>query len=183
MKCVILAAGLSKRMEGANKLLLPWSASTIIETVITTALSFTDEVYIVTGNERDRIMDKAEHYPIREIYNPDYTDGQETSIRAACRILDDELCFVPGDMPLITKAHYERAKAGINGFLSARPMFNEKPGHPVIIASKLINVINSEPNMFVKDIIKAHSHNFYIDDEAVILDIDTKAEYERLKNK
>lgn len=181
MKCIVLAAGLSRRMEGENKLLLPWDGSTVIETTLATALSFTDEVYLVTGNERERIMQAAGRFPITEIYNPDYMEGQETSIRKACSILDDDLCFVPGDMPLLTKAHYDRAKANLIGFPAARPIHKGKPGHPVIIASELIKIINSEHSMLVRDIIKEYRHNFYEDDEAVITDIDTPSEYERLR--
>lgn len=183
MKCIVLAAGLSSRMEGKNKLLLPWQDSAVIEAVIATALSFTDEVYLVTGNDRDRIMQTAVSFPVKEIYNPDYRNGQETSIRKACSILDDDLCFVPGDMPLLTRDHYERAKANLEGFLSARPFHNGTPGHPVIIAQKLVNIIRSDNKILVRDIIKEYSHNFYEDDEAVVSDIDTPAEYERLRKR
>lgn len=183
MKCIVLAAGLSSRMEGKNKLLLPWKDTSIIEAVIATALSFTDEVCLVTGNDRDRIIHAAMGFPITEIYNPDYINGQETSIRKACSMLDDTLCFIPGDMPLITRDHYERAEANLEGLLSARPVHNGTPGHPVIIAQTLVNIIRSDNKRLVRDIIKEYSHNFYEDDEAVVSDIDTPAEYERLRKR
>ena len=54
MTIIVLAAGLSARM-GENKLLLPYNGRPIIQSAVDTALSFSDDVIVVTGHERERV--------------------------------------------------------------------------------------------------------------------------------
>ena len=170
-------------MEGGNKLLLPWEGATIIEKSVQTALSFSSEVYIVTGNDRSKILPLIEKYPVREIYNKDYKNGQETSIRIACKSLSGVLCFVPGDMPLLKREHFVEALLSLCGYYSARATYNGKIGHPVIISEDLVKVIRRDTQARVKDILKKYKHNAYPSSEEVILDIGTQEEYESLKKK
>ena len=54
MKVGILAAGLSKRIGNVNKLLLKLGSKTILENSVINALSYTDDVVVVTGFEREK---------------------------------------------------------------------------------------------------------------------------------
>ena len=81
MRIGVLAAGMSKRMRGANKLHEKLAGKTILELSVENALSYSDSVTVITGHERERTEEILSRYPVRVIYNPCYEDGQETSLR------------------------------------------------------------------------------------------------------
>ena len=55
IKVVLLAAGLSKRMGGINKLLTPVNGKPLILYSVENALSYRSSVYVVTGHEREKV--------------------------------------------------------------------------------------------------------------------------------
>lgn len=184
MTVVILAAGTSSRMNGSNKLLLEWNAGeSLLEHTIRTALSFTDKVYVVTGHERRKVLRIILSYPVKEIFNENFEEGQESSIRIAAEEIDDSLYYIPGDLPLLTKRHLISAMFALAGHEAARPVFNGTVGHPVAISRELLEVIRKNKDEKVKDIIASADHNFYEDDEAVCADVDTEEAYKELKQR
>ena len=62
MKVGILAAGLSKRMGSVNKLLLKINNKTILEHSVINALSYTNDVVVVTGFEREKSEEILKNY-------------------------------------------------------------------------------------------------------------------------
>ena len=71
MNTIVLAAGLSERM-GKNKLLLPFRDEAIITTTVKNALSFSDRVIVVVGNEEDRIKEALSGLNIDFVFNKNY---------------------------------------------------------------------------------------------------------------
>lgn len=182
MTTVILAAGTSSRMNGSNKLLLEWgSGETLLGHTIRTALSFTDNVYIVTGYESDRVHEIIRSFPVKEIHNKDYEIGQESSIRAAAEAIDDSIYFIPCDLPLLTKSHLVRAMINLAGHEAARPFHGGIPGHPVAVTRETVLKFRRTPGKRMREILDSSVHNYYEDDEAVVLDVDTQEAYENLK--
>ena len=57
MTVIIPAAGLSERM-GENKLLLPLDGKPLIHSTINAVLSYTDDVIVVIGHERERMEER-----------------------------------------------------------------------------------------------------------------------------
>src|SRR5262245_19540895 len=70
---IILAAGVSSRMPGRNKLLLSWSGKTIIEqTIDNLRQSAVQELIVILGFEAEKIQAAIRERQIRCVLNPDY---------------------------------------------------------------------------------------------------------------
>ncbi|MFQ5915934.1 MAG: NTP transferase domain-containing protein, partial [Nitrospinota bacterium] len=102
---VLLAAGLSRR-TGRNKLLLPLGGKPVVRRVAEAACAAgAREVIAVTGHEGDLVADALAGLPLRRAHNPEYREGQASSLRAGLREVDRGsrgVMFVLGDQPLIT---------------------------------------------------------------------------------
>ncbi len=179
VRVVLLAAGLSSRMKGTNKLLLKYRETTIFEEALKTALSYTDDVIVVTGHERERLLPIIDGYKVEEVFNPDYEKGQESSIDAAIRISEDALLFSTSDLPLLTKEHYIRAENALSGHLSARPIFDGTPGHPVALSSEMVKLAKKR-SVPMRTLLKKNGIFLYPEDRASVCDIDTPEAYEEL---
>ncbi len=80
---IILAAGLSRRMEDRNKLMLPIHGKPMIRHVVETYLSVLDErVWVVTGYEGERIEAALRGLNVQIVHNEDFEAGQPFSVRA-----------------------------------------------------------------------------------------------------
>ena len=103
MTTIVLAAGLSERM-GRNKLLLPYKGEAIIVKTVRNALSFSDKVIVVTGNERERVEESLSSFPLTFVYNENYRMGQRTSTIEGIKCVEnDDFSILPGDLPLLGK--------------------------------------------------------------------------------
>ena len=79
---IVLAAGSSSRMEGANKLLLPWQKQCVLQVVVERVCEVDlGEVVVVTGHQRVEVEEALSRYPVRLIHNPDFAEGMAASIR------------------------------------------------------------------------------------------------------
>ena len=107
MKVILLAAGLSSRLTVGNKLTLPLpNGTTVLERAIRTAGSFTQEVWVVTGHEANTTTAIAEANGAQPLHNPDYMQGQETSLRKALTTLPGPMLVCPADLYLLTADDY-----------------------------------------------------------------------------
>ncbi len=138
---VILAAGTSSRL-GRPKQLLPWDGRTLIERVVEEALrSSVASVYVVLGHGAGPIESRLA--PWREqaggrltvVHNPDYAEGQSTSVRAGLTALVPDIqaaIFAPVDQPLIGSSHFDALVdrfAGLMDF-AKRPDIARRPDFP-----------------------------------------------------
>lgn len=111
---VILAAGMSTRMEGKNKLLLPLNGQPVISHTIRNILkSDISELIIVTGYQGREVkvavqyaIEKHERagLPISFMENFRFQEGQASSVAKGAESLDPgslAAFFIPGDQPFI----------------------------------------------------------------------------------
>lgn len=141
VSAVVLGAGLSKRMGGPNKLLLPWADGTVLGSVLGALRQCELDVTVVTGRdaaEVERVADGA-----RCAFNPGYEEGLGSSIAAgvaaspagsACLVV---LGDMPGLDPAVIRALLEAFQpvapdAIVAPVYSKRP---DRPGHPVLFGS------------------------------------------------
>jgi molybdenum cofactor cytidylyltransferase len=140
---IILAAGLSRRMEERNKLLLPIRGAPMIRHVVQPYLAAVDgEVCVVTGFEAARIEGALSGLPIRFIHNPAFRDGQPFSVRAG--LLDapkaKHLLIGLGDQPQLTT---DDLRALIAVHLTADPTKISIPsyegmrGNPIVVPAEM----------------------------------------------
>jgi len=146
---IILAAGASTRM-GRPKQLLPLGDRCLLQHVVdAAAASCLDEIILVLGCHAREIR-TAVHLPtataIRVIVNPDYAQGQSSSLRVGLQAADSRSVAVGillGDQPHLTAA---LINAVAEAFLAAetpivRPVYpgasGRVPGHPVFLAREV----------------------------------------------
>ena len=171
MKIGILAAGLSKRMGNVNKLLIEIGSKTILEHSVINALSYSDDITVITGFERERSEEILKNYPVKVIYNPKYTLGQEESLRCLLYHTKSDILVTLADVPLLQKDDFIKAEIHLKDVLSSRPIYNDVAGHPVALKKELVDLILTSEKK-VREIIKEHPHSFYSGRIENIIDID-----------
>jgi molybdenum cofactor cytidylyltransferase len=99
---VILAGGQSKRL-GMPKQLLSWRGEPFVRQVAKTALQIgLSPVVLVTGAVKADIEKALDGLPVNLVHNPDWAQGQSTSIRAGLAVLPREIggvVFLLSDQP------------------------------------------------------------------------------------
>lgn len=172
MKVGILAAGLSKRMGSVNKLLLKINNKTILEHSVINALSYTDDVVVVTGFQREKSEEILKNYPVTVIYNSNYTLGQESSLRCLLNHTHCDILVTLADVPFLSKDDFIKAESNLKNVLSARPFFDNTAGHPVALKKELVELILASDKR-VREVIKDYPNSFYPGRKENIVDIDT----------
>ncbi len=143
---VILAAGASSRM-GQPKPLLRIGDRCLLQHVVDAALgSRLDEIILVLGDRAEEIratITLPSNRPARIVLNPDYAEGQSTSLRVglgSANTQADAVAILLGDQPGVTSELIDRMAAA---FLAAdrpivRPVYaGGIPGHPVFLARSI----------------------------------------------
>ena len=140
---IILAAGLSRRMQEHNKLLLPIAGTPMIRYVVETYLGAVDgEVCVVTGFQAERIETALAGLPVRLVHNPQFEQGQPFSVRAGLLAppFADHLLIGLGDQPQLTQSDL---RALIAAHLAADvakisiPFHAGARGNPIVIPAQM----------------------------------------------
>ncbi len=85
---IILAGGQSRRLAGRPKQLLLWRGEPFVRQVAKTALQAgLSPVVVVTGAVKEGIERALDGLPVSLVHNPDWEQGQSTSIRAGLKSL------------------------------------------------------------------------------------------------
>lgn len=136
---VVLAAGRSRRMGDANKLLAEVDGVPMVrrvtETVIRAGL---DPVVVVLGHDSDRVRRALDGLPARFTVNRRYATGIGSSVGAGIVAVGgsvDGAMIVLGDMPWITVPHLRalvKAFAPAEGRGICVPVVGGKRGNPVL---------------------------------------------------
>lgn len=186
---IVLAGGFSKRM-GRFKPLLPLGDQRTIERVVRL---FQDagvhEIGVVVGHRGDDIRRAAAPLNVVCVENPDYAEGMFTSVLAGIRELPEHCraFFIhPVDIPMVRWQTVRRlAEAGEDtSAVVLFPTFGGRRGHPTLIRSRLGPQILEWPGTgglrsFLQEQ-DAESLELPVADEAVLLDLDTPGDYDRM---
>jgi molybdenum cofactor cytidylyltransferase len=185
---VVLSAGESSRM-GQPKALLPIDGQTFIERIVA-ALKHAglERIVVVLGFNAEELRRQIEHLPVEIVVNPDYQQGQLSSLQAAIRYLEsDQNC--DGMMVHLVDHPYIDPKlvgAMLREFKKSPsmivvPRHRGKRGHPVIFSCALFGeLLNAPMDQGAKAVVNAHrDETLEIDTEevGVTLDIDTPELY------
>jgi putative nucleotidyltransferase with HDIG domain len=187
---IILAAGYSSRM-GEFKPLLPFGDGTVLERDVSL---FRDagivDVRVVIGHRAADLLELLERLNTRPVMNERYHDGMFSSVRAGVESLgaDIEAFFLlPVDIPLVRPATVqllvERFDDGTGSIIY--PAFYGKRGHPPLIPARYREeIVNWHGEGGLKSFLSRHEDeavNIDTEDENILLDMDTLAEYDRLR--
>ncbi len=191
--CLLLAAGSSSRMKGANKLLLEVNGESFVRRTLKeiTRVSLS-EVVVVTGHEADRVRTEIESLPAKVIFNNNFATGMHSSIRAGLLALESPcdaffvcLCDQPHfDHQILMMLKNVRERSGIDGIFA--PTFAGQKGHPVLISSRFIPEIlaHDDGDHGCSYLFKRHPQDVIaveVDSSGVVIDVDEPADYEALQ--
>jgi len=134
---IVLAAGESKRF-GQPKQLLDYRGQPFVRTVAQTALSAgLSPVIVVTGANAEQVEAAIHGLPLTINRNPNWKDGQSTSLRTGLQALPGEIgaaIFLLADQPQVTptvlRALVERHSLDLN--LIVAPLVAGQRANPVL---------------------------------------------------
>jgi molybdenum cofactor cytidylyltransferase len=182
---VLLAAGLSSRMNGPNKLLLDLGGTPLVRRVADALAAVTDTPPIaVLGRDADEVAQALDGTGFR-LTRIDPTLGQARSMRAGLAAAPgaDETLIALADQPLLTAT-------ALTALLTAHranparitvPMNGPQRGNPIVLPRAIrTEIAEGGPNLGCRSFTENHPHlvrAFPTDDPAFFTDIDTPADY------
>ena len=186
---MILAAGKSSRIDYFPKANLLYKGNTFLEQGISLFRSAgINSVYAVVGHNKDAILKKHEESDIRFVENNDYEEGQLSSIQAVLSVLSDdtEAVFIHlVDQPLVKVSTIEQIVSEYRQgkSLIVVPTYGEKRGHPVLFSNKVFaQLLNAPREVGARQVVWDNQKDvteFEADDHGVLININTRHEYEK----
>lgn len=188
---VILAAGDSSRMGSPKALLKIGECSFIRQICGMYEKSDVDKIIVVSQPDATAIHHELEGKYIAVVPNPDYPKGQLSSVitgvDAAEKLHAEAVLIHPVDHPAVGEVvvnslinAYRRDKS-----LLVIPTYNGERGHPVLFSSELFQELRQAPlTVGARDVVRKHARStteIEVGDKGVILDIDTREDYENLR--
>jgi molybdenum cofactor cytidylyltransferase len=188
---VVLAAGLSSRMHGPHKLLLPVGAQPAIRRMVSELVAAGPaEIVVVTGHKARAVMEALDGLPVTFQNNPRYEEGQMTSVAAgvaALRAPCHAVMMCLGDQILLDAADYRELIDAFSAMPRGSilvPFFNGQRGNPVVFsASYAAEVVSGHVNPGCRKLIAEHPDEVFIHEAAhdrFTIDMDTPADYARI---
>jgi molybdenum cofactor cytidylyltransferase len=147
---VLLAAGLSRRMGERNKLLIEIEGEPLVRRTAKAYLAAGVEVHVVLGHEAEQVRAVLQDLAIAFVHNPDYAEGQPTSVRAGIDglpaghtailvALADQAALTADDIRGLLNAF---AAGGGNCILV--PYYQGRRGNPVVFPASLVREMRSQ---------------------------------------
>lgn len=192
ISAIMLAAGESRRMGSTNKLALDIDGVPMVrraaETLLAAPLA---EVLVVLGHEAERIGSLIAGLPLRSVVNEAYADGRMSSVHRGLETIDpacDGILIALADQPLIEPRDIGRLleafrNAGPGAILL--PSYRGRRGNPVLLdAAHRAPILAMGPGAggaraFI-DANPERVHHCAMDNEHVVTDLDTPADYAAL---
>jgi len=194
ISCVLLAAGLSSRMEGRNKLLMSLKGKIILAHTLEALLACdADEVIVVLGYQSKEIkfFIDSNNYAVKTVYNKHFSAGLTSSVKVGVEMVSsdsDGIMICLADMPFIKPNHYNQIINGFNQAVKSNPdtiivpYYHGKWGNPVIFSAAHNSEILSHKKMEgCKGLIKSNPQNVIkinLSIKSITQDIDTQEEFE-----
>jgi molybdenum cofactor cytidylyltransferase len=179
--CLVPAAGRSERM-GAWKPILPFGDSTILGTVVETALRACPRVILVTGHRAAELASLFRAEPrVTVTENADWELGMFSSVRCGAALVGTDRFFVTlGDMPWIAPSVYDRLLK-TTAVDAVFPEYNGRRGHPVLFNRRVIPaILAADPGSGSMREIAARFtvEELPWEDDSILRDIDTMEDYQ-----
>jgi molybdenum cofactor cytidylyltransferase len=195
ISAILPAAGESRRMR-RPKLLLPFGDSTVAGTTIRSLLGGGVQriVLVVAGSDRELRSWAESTGSLVVAENPRPQRGMLSTIvcgiealggAAAIAAAGEPLLVTPADMPGIDPMTVRRLLIAIGEATPplAVPVHRGRRGHPLAIAARIVPEIASlDPSIGLRQLLERHPvTELTVDDPGAVTDLDTPAEYERLR--
>jgi molybdenum cofactor cytidylyltransferase len=186
---IVLAAGTSSRY-GQPKQLLDWNGKPFVRHVTETALrSGLEPVVVVSGFRHTDVESHLLDLPVKIIHNPDYAQGQATSIQAGLSALPKNAgsaIFMLADQPQIP---VEVIRALIESHANERQsilaplVLEERRANPVLFDRVAFpDLMQLQGDIGGRGIFDKHPVSYLPwHDDILLFDVDKPEDYERLK--
>ncbi|MCK5164811.1 MAG: NTP transferase domain-containing protein [Desulfobacula sp.] len=192
VSAIILAAGLSSRMNDF-KPLLPLGGKTMVERVINLfKANDIADIIVVTGHncrELEPFVKKAGALPV---FNPDFPSGMLSSIQKGIKNIRPEnsgFFLLPVDIPAIRPStinlmiqKFQKTKDNV-----IMPYFDDTPGHPPLIPSRLKkNILGLKKGTTLRDLLwyeKKQMVPLKVHDRGILMDADDQKGYKKVCRK
>ncbi len=182
---IILAAGRSTRM-GSFKPLLPFGASTVIETCIDNLRGGgVETVVVVVGHRAEDIKERLKNRGVTFAFNSEPDSEMSASIVCAVAQLPVEIKAVlitPADHPAVPPEVITTliSEWKLGGALVV-PTWNDRGGHPVLIdLSFRYELLRLNPNLGLRALFDAHQNQVRrvpVNSNSIARDMDTWDDY------
>jgi molybdenum cofactor cytidylyltransferase len=183
---VVLAGGESKRF-GAPKQLLSWEENTLLGHVVDVALaSQAEPVVVVLGHQVDACRAAIGDRPVKVVVNPDWAQGQSTSVQAGLAALPAEvsgalfpLVDQPGVTPAVINALIARHQVTLAPVVW--PEYQGRRGNPVLFDRDtfphLMRLTGDTGGRPVLNTYAGQAERVPVPNAGVLFDIDTPDDY------
>lgn len=181
---IVLAAGRSSRMAGANKLLESVNGKPMVRAAVEAAVHGNlSPVIVVTGHEPNKVASMLGGLDTVFAHNPNYQDGLSTSLAAGIAAVPETCeaaCVLLADMPGVTADHVERLLAAFDPDADAAicvPTYKGQRGNPVLFAQRFFPAMKSlSGDVGARDIVRQNAaavREVEMPDAGVLADVDT----------
>jgi len=184
---IILAAGEASRF-GQPKQLLLWQNEPLVHHCARIALQAgLSPVIAVTGESSPQISHALADLDVRVVHNPDWQQGQSTSVQAGLQALPDEIgatIFLLSDQPQV---HVELLQALVENHAASlapivAPLVDGQRANPVLFDCQTFpELMKISGDTGGRELFSRYSIRWVVwHDRAILLDIDTPEDYQRL---
>ena len=181
---IVLAAGRSSRMAGANKLLESLNGKPMVRAAVEAAVyGNLAPVIVVTGHEPNKVASMLGGLDTLFAHNPNYAEGLSTSLAAGIATVPDACegaCVLLADMPSVTADHVKRLIAAFDPGAKAAicvPTYEGQRGNPVLFARAFFPAMQSlSGDVGARGIVQANAasvREVEMPDAGVLADVDT----------
>ncbi len=189
---VVLAAGLSRRMAPAHKLLQKLGASTVIGTMLGQLdASVVDKLLLVVGHEAERVAAEAAPFArCRIVRAHAHEDGLSATLAAGLAQVppDRDVLVCLADMPLVRTATINRLVGAFETALGERPIIapvhRGRRGNPVLWhRGHLAALAHATGDEGGRALLRAEEGHLVLveTDDSVLFDIDTEDALDRAR--
>ena len=187
---LVLAAGSSRRMGGANKLLQPVGGIVMLRRAVNAALaSRCTSVLVVTGAHSDAVRACLGGLDVQFVHNPEHASGMASSLRCGLAALPadaDAAVVMLADMPRINGGHVDRLLAAFNPRQPKiiAPVRDGRRGNPILWPRQFFaGMMAVEGDVGAREVLQRHAAQVEFvtfDDDAIFADVDTPAALDEL---
>lgn len=197
LSVVLLAAGESRRMGELNKLTLPVDGTPLLRR---TAMLLSNygraegcgfaEVVVVTGHQQREAVEQLSGLPTLIAYNPDYANGQMSSVLRGLRQLNqpvDGVMICLSDLPLLNLEDLSTIHKAFS--LAEKPIlvptFEGERGNPIVLAFEQVEeIISTDRNLGCRHLIEREPERvttLEMPNDHVVVDMDTPDNYKSVQ--
>lgn len=185
---IILAAGMSSRMGDFKPVLKIGNLSILERIILTFQDSGITEIVVITGNKARIVEELVRDLNVTCLHNHDFATTQMLdSAKIGFKYLEhkcERILITPIDIPLFTKETVMKLTASKGLFVN--PAHQGVKGHPFMIDTRILpEIIAYNGNRGLMGAVESCNYQqieVEVEDEGILLDADTKDDFQTLLN-